>query len=351
MNGQGQLLSRTISWLRFPLIVGVVILHIDIPLDAVRGTVFGEFKYLLFSCLADFAVPLFFFISGFLFFFKSKFGWETYKKKLHRRFHSLVIPYLFWILAFMAMTLVIQMFLPSLNNRKLLSEYTLCEIFNSFWNYSGLGYGCPILAPLWFLRDLILMVIFTPLLYSLIKFTRGLFVVVLAVCYVLNVHIGIMGFPSSWLFFSLGAFFSIYHLDFAELSCRYRSFFVPMGLLLVIVMMALHSNGVDNVYLHKIYILVMIFVVLSVVSSCLSRSENNHLPLILTESSFFIYVFHGFYINPLSNVYSRVVPINTFTGIVGYFIVAFIACVIAVCVYVMLKKVTPIFCSIISGGR
>lgn len=350
MENQEQLLSKTISWLRFPMIVGVVILHIDMPLDAGRGTIFGETKYLLFSCLADLAVPLFFFISGFLFFYNSHFSWNTYKKKLLLRFHSLVIPYFFWILAFMAMTLIIQVFIPSLNNRKMLSDYTIGEFFNSFWNYSGLGYGCPILGPLWFLRDLILMVVFTPVIYFLIKMSRGVFVVLLAICYVLNVHVGITGFPGSWLFFCLGAFFSIYHLDFANISYRYRTLLIPVGLLFVITMMALHANGLDNAHLHKGYIFFMIFVVLSVVTSFLCRNDN-HIPINLTESSFFIYVFHGFYINPLSNIYSRVVPLNTFTGIAGYLIVAFIACAIAVGVYFVLRKVTPRFCSVISGGR
>lgn len=38
------------------------------------------------------AVPMFFFISGFLFFLKK----DTYTSKWKKRFHSLVIPYIIW---------------------------------------------------------------------------------------------------------------------------------------------------------------------------------------------------------------------------------------------------------------
>jgi peptidoglycan/LPS O-acetylase OafA/YrhL len=73
-----ELLSETIDFLRFPLVVGVVLIHSDPSIDVVaEGVKSGsEIDYLLYSRLvflfsriiAHLAVPLFFFFSGFLFF-------------------------------------------------------------------------------------------------------------------------------------------------------------------------------------------------------------------------------------------------------------------------------------------
>ena len=344
-----QLLSSTITALRFPLIVGVVLLHVEIPCDASSYPFSAAVRYLLYNGLANLAVPLFFFISGFLFFYKTTFTFEKYIEKLKKRFHTLFIPYLFWNLAFMALVLFFQMFLPALNNRRFLSDYSFVDFINSFWNYSGLGYGCPILGPTWFLRDLILMVIASPVLYFLIRYAKACFIILLGGCYIGNFDIGLMGFPASWLFFSLGAFFSIFQLNFAAVLRKYSLIFIPTGIFFLMAIIYLHVVGYDHGMIYRTYILFGIFVVISFVS----RQAPNKIDVIsrLAESSFFVYVFHGFFINPLSSTYTRVVPQNGVTIIMGYFFVTAVACAFSVCVYFLLKKYTPKFCSFIVGGR
>ncbi len=73
-----ELLSQTISFLRFPLIVGVVLIHsqfIGVVINGVEQVettdypVFSAVSYLVSNIFASVAVPLFFFFSGFLFFY------------------------------------------------------------------------------------------------------------------------------------------------------------------------------------------------------------------------------------------------------------------------------------------
>lgn len=100
-----QITSNTITAIRFPLIVAVVLLHTYIIDRPIGGTVFvpaGEypafdlFEHLYRGELGNVAVPLYFFISGFLFFYGLKnFDWGKLRKKLGRRVHSLVIPFFF----------------------------------------------------------------------------------------------------------------------------------------------------------------------------------------------------------------------------------------------------------------
>lgn len=109
MNHFQKQISESISWLRFPLVLMVVFIH---------SSGFGEFQTdsFNFSALADInlydflrilvsrilcqvAVPLFFIISGYLFYTKfdiQGWSWGIWIKKIKSRTYTLLIPYLSW---------------------------------------------------------------------------------------------------------------------------------------------------------------------------------------------------------------------------------------------------------------
>ena len=136
------LLSRTISYLRFPLIVGVVLIHSNMLVVNIQGNMVRydqwpvtKFVMTLFSSVfADISVPLFFFISGFLFFYNTEFSKETYINKIKKRIRTLLVPYLIWnFVAFIILLIevhpkVIQFF-------PLLKDYRvdIVSFLSSFW--------------------------------------------------------------------------------------------------------------------------------------------------------------------------------------------------------------------------
>ena len=95
------LTSDTISALRFPLALGVVFIHFNILSDklSVRGAGdTGQFPdwlvcmvRLLTSVIPTIAVPLFFIISGYLF-FRSGLTVRTYTGKLRTRTRTILVP-------------------------------------------------------------------------------------------------------------------------------------------------------------------------------------------------------------------------------------------------------------------
>lgn len=50
----------------------------------------------IFTIAGHSALPIFFFITGYLYFYECKWSIHTYKTKIISRIHSLVVPYLFW---------------------------------------------------------------------------------------------------------------------------------------------------------------------------------------------------------------------------------------------------------------
>jgi fucose 4-O-acetylase-like acetyltransferase len=101
-----QLQSQVIDFIRFPLIVGVLFIHNRNSNLVLDGQIIGTDNYLpIFHYCSSFfsqvfgriSVPLFFFMSGFLFFLNvDKFNGYSYAKKLKSRAKTLLIPYLFW---------------------------------------------------------------------------------------------------------------------------------------------------------------------------------------------------------------------------------------------------------------
>lgn len=74
--------TKDTDWLRFPLCVLVVLIHSDFGLatDSLSLNIPEVVRYLIKDTVASFAVPTFFAISGYLFFYKIKdFGISCYK--------------------------------------------------------------------------------------------------------------------------------------------------------------------------------------------------------------------------------------------------------------------------------
>ena len=95
-------LYQVFNWLRFPLMVLVVFVHVTGPSAVLNADLAGIGYYDLFRralslVLAQLAVPMFFFISGYLFLNRLQdWDWGVYSGKLKKRCKSLLVPYVVW---------------------------------------------------------------------------------------------------------------------------------------------------------------------------------------------------------------------------------------------------------------
>ena len=161
-NGQfiGEEDSKRITSLRFLLMVLVIFIHNNG--NEIANTVTTEAVKLFFSeIIARVAVPLFFFLSGYLLFCKPR----QYKKVLQTKIRTLLIPYLIWNSLVIAMFWIgqnapfLSRFFSDENNR--IANYSLFQWLDAFL---GLNYqGYPAAYQLWFLRDLMILTILYPI--------------------------------------------------------------------------------------------------------------------------------------------------------------------------------------------
>ena len=137
--------------------------------------------------LTGVAVPMFFLLSGILF-FKGVDSVKDCLPKIRKRVRSLLVPYVIWNLIFVLWFLIPQN-LPGvgsyINNYvvgEVCSHDIATDLYNLFWK--------PINFSLWFLRDLLIMVAISPVLFCLLKYLKwGAPLLVLLVSPCVNLHV------------------------------------------------------------------------------------------------------------------------------------------------------------------
>ena len=180
-----------VDLLKILLTVGIVLRH-STPADIPEG---GGWVSLLFKgvvLVTEVCVPLFFVLSGFLFLLSTPedpaASW--FAKKLGRRVHSLLIPYLIANLFALACYAAASHWYPQMLSG-FLGENWKDPLF-AFWKG-------PVNLSLWFIRELMLVSLLSPVVFLLVRYTRWWGVLVLGVL----TYFGLT--PAPWLWFSLGA--------------------------------------------------------------------------------------------------------------------------------------------------
>lgn len=354
-----ELQSKVISFLRFPLIVGVVMIHSlpqGVPVGELMTEVGGDTAYdivhfVISDILARIAVPLFYFISGFLF-FKGPFTADTYAHKLRRRAKTILLPYVLWNLFVTLQLYTIQTLYPQITAGagKLVATYTAADWLSVFWTITdGTAPAC---FQLWFLRDLMVVMVLSPLIYLGISYLRQWFVIALGVLWLCGIEIHIPGLSiCSFCFFSWGALFGIGKRNFVS---DMRPLLVPAAVgytILSIVLTVLRNEPYAEYILNCGIIAGLVLAV--TLSACLISRGKWHVNEFLSESSFFIYAYHATMLALLTKISAKVVilPANELEMFTIYLLTPTITILIGLGVYYLLKKYLPGFTGIITGGR
>ena len=360
------LLSKTITFLRFPLIVGVVLIHSspnDVIINGVNvvsqsGALYANMTYLVSEIVARIAVPLFFLISGFLFLYKTdEFTKELYAQKLKKRIKTLLIPYLFWNLAVIVLFFLAQTLLPGLmsGQNKMVADYTVQDWLWAFWNKDKIlnidSNAAPICFQFWFIRDLMVMVLFSPIIYLLVKKLKICILLALGLLWIFRLEIDVPGFSITALFFfTTGVYLAVNKINFIKILQPYWVPFSLVSFLLIITELCLREYDWCK-YLHQINILVGMLSVISLSAHFIATGVWK-VNAFLSESSFFIYAYHGMFLALVTKFLCRVLLPHTDWQLVAlYFMSPAVIIAVGLFLYWLLKRILPRTTAIITGGR
>lgn len=375
-----KLTSETISILRFPLTVGVVFIHFSLSRGLnIHGTFYGLNNPNWFFFVTNFisevlsklCVPSFFFISGFLFFNKNYFDINLYIQKVRNRVQSLFIPFILWnIIA--ALFLLCKSTIPFVSNYypPIEIKFSLVRLFNTFFNNSNnsglLVYPadfpppldiCPINIPLWYVRELMIMILLSPAIYWVSKKGSKLSIIIIGLLwYTIPILLPqaryIPMFFQALFFFSWGAFHNINKIDFINTFRKYKWFICTLYLIIAITD-AFTKESIYSYYIHTIGLLFgipFLFVIASYFVNCTIIRQRR----ILIESCFFIYSFHSLFMNDVAKFAFKSFNIpdsNPFIWSVFYLSVPIITTGSCISLYYILRSIAPHFCRLLIGNR
>ena len=297
--------SAAIRRLRFPLIFFVILLHgySVVSLLGHHETYF-DCVYPLALWLGETGVPAFLFISGYLFFLSKK----SYGEKLRSRFHSLLIPYLLWNALLLAAYLAaFAAGHPQLVNGRSMAEYGMIDYLRLFWDRGTFDNGnfVPLLCPYWYIRNLIILSLLSPLIHLLTKYLRELFLFAVAVWWILTPHNAFVA--QSILFFSLGAYFPIHGRDPMQLFESRRFVFLILCVVFACTDIVLHNHALPiphnftignvslNLTIHRLALLAnipMLFLVADSMKKKEQKTDLSSCERYLGESSFIVFSIH-----------------------------------------------------------
>lgn len=373
--------SRILNNLRFPLAIMVVIIHCKINQNewvfpqwsGFSGEEFSAAIQILFSTiLSGIAVPTFYLVSGYFFFYRTdRFSPIIYKEKLKKRVHTLLIPYVAWNFLYI-LYVVLKKIAAYFVKGKPLSNIT--DYFEAngwirmFWDcniwsldkINILGqltpFTGPILIPMWFIRDLMVVVLITPIIYYVLRKFKLLAVVVLALCYITGIWPYIHGFSvTAVFFFSLGAYFSINKQNMVDELRRFRKCVFVLYVPMVVIMMYLNGNHtMVGGYIYPLYIILGVVTIINIATLLEGKgklSTNSKLP----DTTFFIYAFHGLIGLEIASMILGIpfpTESNDWMNVsIHYILKPFLTVAICLISYHIMKKYMPNILNVLTGNR
>jgi succinoglycan biosynthesis protein ExoH len=234
--------SSRINLMRILLIAGIVFVHI--PYDPPRSPYLGAYgvvdwiRVYLGDSLFRIGVPCLSAISGYLLFHRGLSGFD-YPKVMRTKAKTVLLPFLLWNSTFLLAVLIAQKldmgqgYLPDAAGatpRELVSHALALEAW-------------PINLPLYFLRDLLLCLVLSPLIGHLVmRYPRATLLLFLAYA-VLPVPNGIFLKKSILFGFSVGVYAALHQVDVKRLDAHARPVVLAVALVSLLLAAGLYATG------------------------------------------------------------------------------------------------------------
>lgn len=302
------------------------------------------------SGFTSIAVPIFFAISGYFLFLDKKQSFKNYKSVLNKRFSTLIVPYLFWSVSWFLVYFSKDLFINGYQQ-----DYSLPSIGNEvFVN--------PIPLQFWFIRDLFILVVISPIIYFSIKYSKGLIIFVFAIIWYLNILIA-LNESIALFFFSIGSYLGINGIN-PKSNKNYGVVLIIIWLILLSLQTFLIITSRDNIsildiiqkshlinFLDKSGILIGIIAIWNIYDFLFKNVDVFNLKWFsLTNYSFFIYAFHLPILWMMPNWIYGHVGKNQFSLLI-YIVMPTFIILFSLFLGRFLKRFTPAFFVTITGGR
>lgn len=352
-------LSDKLKVISFICIVLVVWIH-TYYIEGLKYTSTTFFMNFWGSGVCSIAVPMFYIISGYLFFINTEYkGIKSIFVKQKRRVRTLLIPYVCANIVSIIFYSVLKfccVWVPMLYNviNTNLLDKVQGNIFYRIYYYMWEG---PIAFHMWFVRDLMIIILFTPIIYYVLRllminlYLTGLGII--ACLFLIYCHNDPFSWSCGW--FILGGLFAMSN----RINVMRTQAVYTIGILSTICALgisfinAMYTIKVNTLYINSNFITIMgvpgFWICYDLIVKRRIFCVNDKLKLAF-NSTFFIYLIH----EPFLNIFKKLPFLfgqSSYCLNISYFIIPIVF--ITVCIYIgnILKNKIPNLYRIYTGGR
>lgn len=297
---------------------------------------FEVFQSFMCKVVCRVAVPIFFFLSAFLLYRKNYLYFENLKKKIPR----LLVPYIVFnslgVLVYFVLQLFPQCSVFFTNPKFVVSDWNIMNWINAFVGYET---GFPMLYPLWFLRDLIILNLLCDVIKYLIEKFNLKFIFVVGLVYLFINHFltdtKIILASLSLFYWSLGAYFALNHINLNRIKmfvdrCKISNFVIFYIFGIVVWFLACYYKLFETYFLVNFLILIGCALLWSITYNIENVNLKNIL-LKLSQYTFPIFLMHEFNLFFLKKIVNYVLP-----NIIVIFFLEYLLLPIMVILYCMI---------------
>lgn len=292
------------------------------------------------------AVPFFFFKSGYFFFLHVN-DFKELPQKIIKRFRSLAIPYLLWASIGLGFLMFVSL-IPSIRGL-VVRDFPWRSVYSlgKYFLFSPINYQ------LWFLKDLLILAILSPLIYASVRYLHWIPAIFLGAQYIFfpsAMYVFYATFPL--FFFVLGTTLAIKKPQLIEYSPKDSLFYIVLVLFAILSLYNAASKPLTITYYNWLNQLLPIlgvavfwFLILRI------KTLETAISAKLTALSFFIYLAHEPMQTFIKKIMILAVPHTSFTLLVCYMTLPAISLIISIISGLMLKRYIPHFYSVLVAGR
>lgn len=337
-------LSYKISFFNFFLSVLIVILHSNCQntLGWVNdGSIFANavaFMSSILTMMGHLAVPTFFMISGYLF-YRNIMGVQDTFTKIKKRIRTLLIPYLLWNSFFVCLFWCIL-------NTPLVSYMHMTNNLRDWQDIMSAIINSS-MTPLWFVKDLIIYVLLSPVIYYI---SRNIYVlgfsIIVTIIYAVSANVNYFSW-SYWLpIYLVGV---LLNKSFANkwFVCGERDGTLAWGIYLMVLLVLMYVGiKCEYLYLYRLFAPLIIWRLFSNILSYSRLKKRQY-----WKYSFFIYCTHFFIINIVQKTMFILMGCSNISYLLIYLSTPFIVLIICVCIARIMERHANQLYNILTGNR
>ena len=348
--------SQRFELLRFPLILFVIYLHAtamevtygETTVRFTRSAAVVMLQAIFSGGIQRVAVPLFFLFAGYLFFIDFDGSIGTWREKIRRRVGTLLVPYLFWN-ALITLLFLLGPALPPtaafFNAQGRLTHVGPLGIHDVMLGITQQ----PIVYPMWFVRDLMVLVLLALPLHAILVRTLWLFPSALLALWAVNGGTLTPSAVEAVTYFVLGAALA---LRGASLFAWERGLWLFGALWLVLFIAYLTLLfGPTRFWLYKATVAAGVLTALCLPGRALCYPRLSAALVALAPASFFVFAAHEPLMTLVRKLLYRALPPTPAVVISIYLLLPLVIAAFTAALYFLLRRVAPRFAALVSGNR